>query len=33
MNTIEAKLGYLFWYAVIALSIFFLLSSIYLYIN
>lgn len=33
MNTIEAKLGYLFWYAVIALSVYSLLSSIYFYIS
>jgi hypothetical protein len=31
MNTIEAKLGYLFWYFVLALSLYSLLSSLYYY--
>jgi hypothetical protein len=32
MNTIEAKLGYLFWYFAIALSVYSLISSLYNYI-
>jgi hypothetical protein len=33
MNTVETKLGYLFWYFVIALSVYSLINSLYLYIN
>ena len=33
MNTVETKLGYLFWYVVIALSVYSLINSLYLYIN
>jgi uncharacterized membrane protein (DUF106 family) len=33
MNTVEVKLGYLFWYFVIAISVVSLISSLYNYIS
>jgi len=33
MNTVEVKLGYLFWYAVIAISVVSFISSLYNYIS